>query len=64
MVATNATSSTRQRVSSQPSALLAAITAMTTATNNGQSRSISPTTEGGMLRAIMQPITACAIRTG
>ena len=56
--------STRQRVSSQPSVLLAAITAMTTATNSGQSRNIAPMIDGGMLRAIMQPITACAIRTG
>src|ERR1700733_9034960 len=36
---------------------------MTTATNSGQSRSISPMMVGGMLRAIMQPITACAIST-
>ena len=55
--------STRQRVSTQPSVLLAAITATTTVTNSGQSRRISPTIEGGMLRAIMQPITACAIST-
>ncbi len=54
---------TRQRVSNQPSVLLAAITAMTTVRNNGQSRSISPTIVGGILRAIMQPMTACAIST-
>ena len=55
--------STCQRVSSHPSAPLAAITAMTTVTKIGQPRAISPTIVGGMLRAIMQPMIACAIRT-
>ena len=55
--------STCQRVSRYPSAPLAAITAMTTVTKIGQTRAISPTIVGGMPRAIMQPMIACAIRT-